>query len=249
MPYMYDLSQFELSEMARVSAQLRQIGRSARSFEHACQLVSEFFWREFVVQDDGQPTFALARCYKTHAFGEMPSALAQFALGVFPDRTLTPSTQCLTLLGTFGDREEWRARHTSSGHQAIPLIDERTVDSLPMVSRMVRALGIDSNNIVKPDPALLLEKHREGFNVFHIENAVDSPHIPAQDFVRASRIRSVIGFGFLTPPASVFVMILFSRQSISHETAQLFKTLALSLKLALLPLLTRNVFDDLGARA
>jgi hypothetical protein len=246
---MYDLTRFELSEMARVSAQLRQIGRNARSFEHACQAVSEFFWREFVAQEDGEPGFALARCYKTHAFGEMPAALARFALGVFPDRTLTAATQCLTLLGTFGDCEEWRSRHTSNGHQAIPLIDELTVDSLPMVSRLVRALGIDSINIVKPDQALLLEKDRQGFNVFHVENAVDNPHIPAQDFVRASRIRSVIGFGFLTPPASVFVTILFSRQSISHETAQLFKTLALSIKLALLPLLTGNVFDDLGARA
>jgi hypothetical protein len=244
---MYDLSKFELSEMARVSAQLRQIGRNARSFEHASQAVSEYFWREFVAQDEGQPAFALARCYKTHAFGEMPPALARFALGVFPDRTLTAATQCLTLLGTYGDREEWRSRHTSNGHQAIPLIDELTVDSLPMVSRLVRALGIDSINIVKPDPALLLERDRQGFNVFHVENAVDNPHIPAQDFVRASRIRSVIGFGFLTPPTSVFVTILFSRQSISHETAQLFKTLALSIKLAVLPLLTRNVFDDLGA--
>lgn len=246
---MYDLAHFELSEMTQVAARLRHIGRGAATCEHACQRVAEFFWSEFVSPDDGRPTFALTRCYKTHAFGDVPPALARFALGVFPDRTPTAATQCLTLLGTFGDREEWRSRHTSRGHQAIPLIDERTVESLPMVARVLRALGIDSINVVKPDPVLLLEKDRQGFNVFHVENAVGNPYIPAQDFVQDSRIRSVIGFGFVTPPASVFVMILFSRQSIAADTAQLFKTLALSLKLALLPLLTRNVFDDPEAGA
>jgi hypothetical protein len=246
---MYDLGKFELSEMTQVATQLRQLGRNARSFEHACQSVSEFFWREFASPQDGQPTFALARCYKTHAFGDMPPDVARFARGVFPDRTPTAATQCLTLLGTFGDHEEWRSRRSSRGHQAIPLIDERTVESLPMVSLLVRSLGIDSNSIVRPDPAMLLEKERQGFNVFHVEDAVDNPHIPAQDFVRTSRIRSVIGFGFVTPPASVVVAILFSRRSISAETAQLFKTLALSLKLAVLPLLTKSVFDSPGVGA
>jgi hypothetical protein len=179
----------------------------------------------------------------------MPPDVARFARGVFPDRTPTAATQCLTLLGTFGDHEEWRSRRSSRGHQAIPLIDERTVESLPMVSLLVRSLGIDSNSIVRPDPAMLLEKERQGFNVFHVEDAVDNPHIPAQDFVRTSRIRSVIGFGFVTPPASVVVAILFSRRSISAETAQLFKTLALSLKLAVLPLLTKSVFDSPGVGA
>src|ERR1043166_9837955 len=180
---MYDLGKFELSEMTQVATQLRQLGRNARSFEHACQSVSEFFWRNFVTPEDGQPTFALARCYKTHAFGDMPPDVAQCTRGVFPDRTPTATAQCLTLLGTFGDLEEWRSRRASRSHQAIPLLDERTVESLPMVSMLVRSLGIDSNSIIKPDPAMLLEKQRQGFNVFHVEDAVGKPNIPTQEDV------------------------------------------------------------------
>lgn len=243
---MYDLSHFELSEMTQVGGELRQVGRTAVSFERACQSVSEFFYRNFTDAQSKQPTFALARCYKTHPFGEMPDDLAAFARGVFPDRTPQPTTQCLTLLGTYGDRDEWRSRRTSNGHQAIPLIDEKTVEGLPMVSRLTKALGLDALQIVKPDPTFLLEKDRQGFNVFHVEQAPGSSYIPAQDFVREASVRSVVGFGFVTPPTSVFVVILFSRQAIAAHTAALFKTLALSLKLALLPLAAGRVFDDPG---
>jgi hypothetical protein len=243
---MFDLNRFELNEMTHLGATLRQLGRDAPTFERACQSVSELFWREFVDPASGQPAFALARCYKTHPYGEMPAELARFAKGVFPDRPIHPATQCLTLLGTFGDRDEWRSRHRSGGHQAIPLIDEHTVEGLPMVARLVQSLGIDAFDVVNPDPGLLLEKDRHGFNVFHVENAVGSAHIPAQDFVRSAGVRSVVGFGFVVPPASVFATILFSRQVISAETAHLFKALALSLKLALVPLVKGQVFDEPG---
>jgi hypothetical protein len=246
---MFDLSQFELNEMTLVGAKLRRVGQDAPTFERACQAVSEFFWREFVDSATGQPAFALTRCYKTHPFGQMPPELSRFAAGVFPDRALSPTTQCLTLLGTYGDRDEWRSRLRSNGHQAIPLIDERTVESLPMVSRLVQALGINAFDIVNPDPTLLLEKDRQGFNVFHIESALGSAHIPAQDFVTSAGVRSVVGFGFVVPPASVFATILFSHQTISTDTANLFKTLALSLKLALMPLVKGKLFDEVGAQA
>jgi hypothetical protein len=243
---MYDLSQFELSEMMLVGTELRKVGRDATSFERACQDVAEFFYRSFA-DPAGRPAFALARCYKTHPFGEMPPELAEFARGVFPERTPRADTQCLTLLGTFGDQPAWCARKTSNGHQAIPLIDEKIVEGLPMVARLTQALGLDALQVVNPDPTFLLEKDRQGFNVFHVEEALGSSYIPAQDFVRESQVRSVIGFGFVTPPRSVFATILFSRQLIAAHTAGLFKTLALSLKLALLPLVSGRIFDEAAA--
>ena len=55
---------------------------------------------------------------------------------------------------------------------------------------------------------------------------------------------SVLGFGGLLPDGNLFVVILFARAYIPHETAELFKTLALSAKLAVLPFVGGRVFDE-----
>jgi hypothetical protein len=113
-----------------------------------------------------------------------------------------------------------------------------------MVARLHGSLGLEARQLVHPDPGFLLEKDRAGFNVFHVEQALGSPFIPAQDsFVVPFAVQSVVGFGFVIPPTHVFSTILFSRQHIAPATAGLFKTLALSLKLALLPLVRKPVFE------
>lgn len=240
----YDLAHFGLSEMTLVGTGLRRLGEGAVSIEQASQRVARFFCETFVDPATQRSEFVLSRCYKTHTLGDLPPDLSTFARAVFPDQTLEPSTQCLTLLGTFGDEEAWRRRQSSTGHQAIPLASEGTIRSLPMVERLTHALGLEASEVVRPDPTFLLEKDRKGFNVFHVEDARESPYIPAQDaFVKPYGVRSVVGFGFVVPPASVFATILFARQPIPAVTADLFKTLALSLKLALLPLAGRPVFD------
>jgi hypothetical protein len=240
----YDLRDFGLSEMMLVGAALRGAGKGSASLEQASQRVARYFVEEFVDGATGRSSFVLARCYKTHPFAGLPADLQQFARGVFPDQPLEPRTQCLTLLGSFGDDPAWQSRRGSSGHQTIPLTSERTVESLPMVARLTQAMGLAASELIRPDPSFLLEKDRQGFNVFHIEEALGSPYIPAQEtFVRPNGVRSVIGFGVLVPPTHVYTTILFSRQHISAPTADLFKTLALSLKLALLPISTGPVFD------
>jgi len=98
--------------------------------------------------------------------------------------------------------------------------------------------------VVKPNPALLLNLEQRTYNVFHVPEAVGSPYVPAQeDFVIPYRIRSVLGFGGMLPTADLFAIILFSKVPISRETADLFKTLALSAKVALLPFVKDAVFD------
>ena len=242
---MYDLATFGLSEMTLVGTALRRLGTDATSLEQASQRAARFFYEEFVESASGRPGFVLARCYKTHPLGDLPPDLTKFARAVFPNEALDPTTQCLTLLGTFGDEEAWKTRQASSGHKAIPLVSESAVQSLPMVKRLTQALGLESQQVIRPDPSFLLEKDRAGFNVFHVEEALESPYIPAQEsFVKAHGVRSVVGFGFVLPPANIFATILFARRHIPPETADLFKTLALSLKLAMLPLAAGRVFDE-----
>ena len=74
-------------------------------------------------------------------------------------------------------------------------------------------------------------------DVFHVAEAKGSFFVPAQEeFVIHFDIESVLGFGGVLPSKEFFTVTLFSKQKISRETAELFKPLATSVKLALLPL-------------
>jgi hypothetical protein len=80
------------------------------------------------------------------------------------------------------------------------------------------------------------------FNVFHVVEAKGSPYIPAQErFVEPYAIRSVLGCGGALP-GGLFALILFAKTSIPGETARLFQTLPLSVKLSLLPFAGKAVF-------
>jgi hypothetical protein len=244
---MSDLAKLTFSEMTLVAAKLRKVGRGAASMEVASQQVARFFYEEFVEHAGGHSAFVLARCFKTHPLGLLPPELQSIARKAAPNQSAGPDTQCLTLLGTYGDEPQWQSRRQSISRQVVPLVDEEALARLPMIDGFMAALGLERRFVVSPDPAALALREREGFGVFHVENALGSPWIPAQDaFVKPHGVASAVGFGFVTPPANLFEVILFSRQAISLATAQLFRTLALSLKLVYLPLGGR-VFEEGGA--
>jgi hypothetical protein len=78
-----------------------------------------------------------------------------------------------------------------------------------------------------------------------LRRQLETRFIPSQkDFVDAFGISSVIGFGSILPSGYLFAIILFSKLSISRETAQLFRMIALGVKLALLPHTRGQIFDD-----
>ena len=77
---------------------------------------------------------------------------------------------------------------------------------------------------------------RKVFKVFYVPEAHGSSCVPAQDtFVIPFGIRSVVGFGAMLPTGNLFAVILFSRTPISRDTAEMFGSLALSAKVAVLP--------------
>ena len=77
---------------------------------------------------------------------------------------------------------------------------------------------------------------QKSYNIFYVPEARDCPHVPAQkEFVLPYGIKSVLGFGGLFPTGDIFVVIIFSNVAVSKEAVGLFRPLALSVKLALLP--------------
>lgn len=231
---MFELGSFGLSDLLECSAAVRRLGAGASSMEEVATELVDYFHDRFVDKETQSPALALVRFYKTHPFGLLEPDLRRFAQASAGRVRLAETVPCLTLLGTAGDDLQWNDRRASQSHQAIPLPSAQAVESSPMIYQLVRELGLDVDQVVSPDPELI---HRldQSFGVFYVPEAEGSPHVPAQDFVRTHGIKSVLGFGGLLPSGYFYAVVMFSRSPISASTAEAFSTVALAVKLAVLP--------------
>ena len=186
---------------------------------------------------------ALVRLFKTHVYQHLPVELQTIAREQMAPASPDPETRCLTLLGTTGLLPEWQTRSRSKGHRVIPLPSVEVMTRLPMIIQLVRQLGLEVGSMLHRSPTLLVDWEQRTFNVFHVPEAVGSPDIPAQaEFVIPHGVRSVLGFGGMLPGRDLFAVILFSRVPIPRSTAELFRPLALCVKIALLPFVNGPVF-------
>ena len=229
--------------MTELGVVLRRLGEGARSMEEVANRVVRTLYDRLVDPDTGDRSCALVRFFKTHAYAELDGPLRDFARGMLHQQTAAPGMKCLSLLATAGDRFEWNSRRASVAHRAIPLVSEEIVSKAPMISSLLRQLGVELGVLLHPTPNLLVESGPASFNVFYVPNARGSPYIPDQDdFVKPNGIESVLGFGGMLPMGDIFVVIVFSKVRIPRETAELFRTLALNVKMATLPF-DEVVFD------
>jgi hypothetical protein len=243
----YDLEQFGLTDMIDACRELRNRDESVESMEVAASRAVDLFYDKFRtggLQND-QPACVLARCFRTNVIAELPSDVQRAILSEsgHPGRA---EMQYLTLLASRGEEAAWNGRRGSVAHQAIPLPTAEVVRRAPMISQLILQLGLEIGDVVDPstrvEPAV-----QKAFEVFHVEDAVGSTMVPAQEFVRRYGVRSVIGFGGLLPAGELFAVILFARVRITEETAALFRTLALGVKLSLLPYSGKRVYESMQA--
>ena len=203
------------------------------------------FYDTFRIPHSGERAFVLARCFQTVAYARLPLSYRDAADRLLAETTSQPDMRCLSLLATRGEKSLWNDPATSVGHMAIPLPSVEVVSRAPMIARLLEQLGMPVEDLVAttPSPEMLMHKKRN-FNVFHIARAAGSPFIPAQNtFVKPIGVRSVLGLGGVLPSGDFFAVILFARVPVTREVAMLFRTLALSVKLALLPFAADDVFS------
>ena len=224
------VASFDVEDVKRCGDVIRALGKGAGSMEAAAQRVAEYLYGEL----EGA---ALVRLYKTHPFGGLPPDLRAFV-----GQPVEADVRCLTLLGTAGDADAWNDRRRSRDHQAIPLPSEEVVEQLPMVMQLITQLGIDVSHVIRPEPQVVRELSQRTYDVFHVADAASSPHVPAKDFVRDHGIRSALGFGGMLYTGDFYAVVLFSKVSISADTAQMLKILSLPVRVPLLANL-RRVFS------
>ncbi len=241
----YDLTKFDLGDMLKCSLRLRETVMGAPTLEASAQRVCRFFYDE-LRGPNIERACALVRCYKTHPFKALEPELQEFARSILgPETSPRPTMKCLTLMATVGESAAWNSRHLSRGHRAIPLPSPEIVEKAPMISQLIKELGLELSTVLQPSPEIVKELAGKRHGVFHVENALGSPYIPAQqEFVVAHGIRSVLGLGGMLFTGDLFAVILFSTVHVPAAAADRFKTLALDVKSAFSRFSETNVFNQ-----
>jgi hypothetical protein len=239
----YDLTNFSLRDMTDCGAALRKMGLGAHTMEEVANHIVRHLYDSLQDEPTGGRACALVRFFKTHPYQELDAGLRRVALRMLDGREPAPGMKCLTLLATAGDRPEWNDRQASARHKAMPLSSADLVVQSPMISQLVKQFGLEPDNMLQPDPALLVDLEQRTYNVFHVPDARNCYYVPAQEeFVIPWGIRSVLGFGGVLPSGNLFVVILFAKVRIAREVAEMFRPLALSIKLAVLSFDGKAVF-------
>ncbi|GAC1486950.1 MAG: hypothetical protein NVS1B16_15150 [Pseudarthrobacter sp.] len=228
-----ELSRVGALEAVQLGVDLQGLVRAARAVDAAAVAIVQHLYRNLAAAAPGDRACALGRVYTTASFSALDPEQAEFArraLGEAPD----PAMKCLVLLASAGDQPDWNDVATSAGHRAIPRPSQAGVARLPMVAQLFRELGLDVGAFVARDPRLMVDVATNSYNVFHVEEASGSPHVPAQEnFVAPYGIRSVVGFGGVLPTDELYAVIMFTRVHVPRQTAAMFRVVALSVKEAL----------------
>lgn len=233
---MHSLASFSISDMTECASELRKLGAGASSVQDVAQRIASYLYLQLGNDRTGRQDCALVRCFLTRAYGALDPQSQDCARRALACGPGSLDMKCLTLFGTAGERPEWNERNRSKRYRSIPLADKQVLFQFPMVSQLLQQLGVDFTSKIQPKSDLLVDQTEHTLDVFHVPEAKGSPFLPAQEeFVIPFGIESVLGFGGVLPSTELFTVILFSKQKISRETAELFKPLALSVKLALLP--------------
>lgn len=210
--------------------------------QQVAQSIVRLMCEETSSGDEDTPC-VLVRCFVTDAHSRLPRRLARL---VPLDDDGDPDMQCLVLLATEGTEPQWCDPRLSSRHQVIPLVGSAMPEMFPMITRMFRQFGVPLSALVSRDVGGFVDPQERAFSIFHVEQAAGSLDIPGQDFVAQYGVSSVVAVGGPLPSGDVFAVLIFSRTPIDRRLAEMLQPLALSIKLAFLPVLQRVFTDELA---
>ncbi len=240
---MYDLKNFTLQEMTYCGEAIQQLELQAKNVDEVATLLVHYFYNHLINKETGEKSCALVRFFMTYPYIELDKESRKVVDKSLDDTPAPNDMNCLTLLSSVGIQPEWNSTQHSKRHRVIPLINKQKVEQIPMISQLIYQLGLDINNVLHPDPNHVTQFESKIFNVFLVPDALGNPHIPDQEgFVVPFGIKSVLGFGSMLPTGNLFVLLIFSKVRIPRNTADIFKNLALSARMVVLPFVTRKIF-------
>jgi hypothetical protein len=208
--------------------------KSCKTLEEAAQTVTDVLYEEF------SDSIVLARLFGTVPLGKLPVANRSFVAELADSQGITDlikdETLILSLLGTRGAEVAWNDRRRSEGHVGIPLASADFIDKIPMMSRLLKEVGLDLDWIDRQE-AITIKTFAGLSGVFYVPDArtaVDDQGrkiISAQDFVRDNDIKTVFGLAGSYPLKKTFVtLIIFCRETLQKPQVDRFLLLMSSFK-------------------
>jgi histone H3/H4 len=197
---------------------------SSGFLEEAAQALTSQLYSTF------EESMVIARVFVTVPFGELPAVNKKFVenLASGSAGALKPTTPVLSLIGTSGAQADWNDRRKSRGHAGIPLISAEFVAAIPMISRLLKELGVPLGWVDSHDASMVVEAIGSSTGLFFVDDASQAVDqhgrkiIAAQDFVSASGLKSVFGLGGAYENGQILVVIAFCRDRLKRETAERF---------------------------
>lgn len=236
------LDQFTVADAVELGGRLRTAAPGATSMEEVANAILRIIC-DGTASDEDQSSCVLVRCFVSDARSRLPERLAKLVPLTEDD---DPDGQSLALLATEGEEAEWCDRRRSVHHQVIPLVGSAMPETFPMITRMFRQFGIPISALLSRSVDSFVDPAERAFGVFHVEHASGSADVPDQDFIAEYGVASVLGIGGPLPTGDVFAVLIFSRDPIDRQVAELLQPWALSIKLALLPVLDRVFSNELA---
>lgn len=232
---MAKISEFPYQALVGLSKQAQAI--SGRTIEEAAQTFTSLIYNQF------QESMVLTRVFATIPFGRLPSGNQSFVMKLAANTGITDqigdTTPVLSLIGSSGARPEWNDRRKSAGHVGIPLASSSFIDAIPMMSRLLKQLGMNLTWLDDKDLGATESVMGRLSGIFHVSEAsteVDEQGrkiIAAQDFVVSNRVKSVFGTGGAYPASDTFVVnINFTTEYLEKSQAAQFNLLFNSFKTA-----------------
>jgi hypothetical protein len=214
------------STIAELRGRLEASATSASVLEDAAQETVNALREHFA------DSVTLARAFVTVPFSELPSSNQQFVRNLASDAPeLGPATPVLSLVGSSGSQANWCDRRKSEGHVGIPLVSSSFVGAIPMISRLLKELGIPLNRVDTWDSDIIIKTIGRSAGVFYVSDAANSVDqegrkvIAAQDFVAEHSIKSVFGFGGAYLDGKILVIVLFCQEFVDRSSAEQLSTL------------------------
>lgn len=220
------IEQATSSTVADLWAGVESRVQHAKYLEEAAQAMAAALHNKF------RESIVLARVFVTVALGELPErserSVRKLAASAKAESELKPTTPVLSLIGTHGHEEEWNDRRNSKGHVGIPLISSSFLDSVPMISRLLKELGVPVDWTDSHDSEMIINTIGSAAGLFFVEKAATATDqrgrkiIAAQDFVSAQKVGSVFGTGGAYSRGDIIVIIVFCRDVFSRSVAECF---------------------------
>lgn len=212
------------------------------SCEEVAQNYAQGLYRKF------KDSIILARVFLTVPYGELPETNKEFVANLASSAgissQITEQTPVLSLIGSAGESPQWNDRKKSEGHIGIPLASGHFIGQIPMMSRLLKQLGLELDWIDKWDAKIVSESGLSAFGgTFYVRDARTEKDakgrniIAAQDFVAQKGVKTVFGFGGgYMATKSFAVFIVFTCEEIEEDIVQRFQMLVSKFKAASTPL-------------